>query len=122
MHQQQCMANSLIKIKFKMAKNNLKTTLFAILFIATQALNTTAIAQNNGDFEMQGNLCLEHFKSTLKDPNSGYVRNITRDGTKFTMTLYAKNSYAAIVPKTIACENPHGAVRTIIFAISLIAA
>jgi hypothetical protein len=53
---------------------------------------------------MQGNLCLEHFKSTLKDPNSGYVRDITRDGTKFTMTLYAKNSYAAIVPKTIACE------------------
>lgn len=82
----------------------MKTSIFAILFIAIQALNTTAIAQNNGIYEMHGKLCLEHLKDRLKDPESAYVRDIVKDGTKFTMTLYAKNSYAAIVPKTIACE------------------
>ena len=82
----------------------MKSTIFAILFIATQAINTPATAQTNGFFEIQGNLCLDYIKNRLKDPESAYVRDITRDGTKFTMTLYAKNSYAAIVPKTIACE------------------
>lgn len=87
-----------------MTEKNFKNTIYATLFIAAQAINTPATAQNNGVYEMQGNLCLEHVKGRLKDPESAYVRDITRDGTKFTMTLYAKNSYAAIVPKTIACE------------------
>ncbi len=82
----------------------LKPSIFAILFIATQAINTHASAQINGIYEIHGNLCLEHIKGRLKDPESAYVRDIVKDGTKFTMTLYAKNSYAAIVPKTIACE------------------
>lgn len=76
----------------------------AAIFIAILTINTPATAQNIGAYEMHGNLCLEHIKSRLKDPESAYVRDIARDGTKFTMTLYAKNSYAAIVPKTIACE------------------
>ena len=82
----------------------LKPSFFAILFIAIQAINTPATAQNNEILELAGKLCLEHIKGRLKDPESAYVRDIAKDGTKFTMMLYAKNTYGGVVPKAIACE------------------
>ncbi len=76
----------------------------AFFIIVAFCFYVNAQAQSAAVLEPFGKMCLDFLKDRLKDPESAYVRDISKDGTVYAMTLYAKNSYGGIVPRQIACE------------------
>lgn len=77
----------------------------AVFFIVIVfGFNANAHAQSGAVLETFGQMCLDYVKDRLKDPATAYVRNVTKDGTVYAMTLYARNTYGGVEPRQIACE------------------
>ncbi len=65
-------------------------------------------APSTSPLEAEAQTCLAFVLPMLKDPGSPTVRDVRKEGTVLSMTVYAKNAYGGVAQQAAACEIKNG--------------